>query len=335
MKNRKLHGNISRKMVFVISFLLSIMGIAGYFSFAAIIPTRIIVGAYTPTYGEFVNFQTKMGIKLDSFLWYSAITQNFDTNLGSLLAQNNQSLQLALEPRNPGYDAISQPAYSLKSITSGLHDAEIRSWAKQLKAYNRTVYLRPMSEMNGNWATWCGTVNGNQPADYVPAWKHMHDVFVSEGVTNVLWIWSVNNVSVPNTAANAISVYFPGDKYVDYVGIGGYNWNTPWISFKDVFQDSYTKVTSLSTKGVVITETAAPEDLRKPAWIADMATTVKSSFPRVTQVYWFSANKEQDWRIDSSTSSMNAFVSAVTKLHGLVISIPKIGPSLLPPKKAL
>lgn len=37
-----------------------------------------------------------------------------------------------------------------------------------------------MCEMNGGWSSWSGTANGNTPADFIPAWRYMHDIFIEE-----------------------------------------------------------------------------------------------------------------------------------------------------------
>ena len=70
-------------------------------------------------------------------------------------------------------------------------------------------------EMNGDWYGWSG-----QPAAYVAAWRHVVSVFRGEGAANVKWVWSpnVDNGDYP------FARYFPGDSWVDYVALDGYNW---------------------------------------------------------------------------------------------------------------
>ena len=46
--------------------------------------------------------------------------------------------------------------------------------------------------MNGNWFAWMEGVNGNQPGEYVAAWRHVHDIFTAVGATNVSWVWCPN-----------------------------------------------------------------------------------------------------------------------------------------------
>jgi hypothetical protein len=207
----------------------------------------------------------------------------------------------------------SQPAYSLSAICAGAYDAFLLRWATAAKAYGGQVWLRPEPEMNGDWSPWCGTVNGNTPAQFVAAWKHIYNIFSAAGASNVKFVWSPNATSVPNTRANAISAYWPGDAYVDYIGIDGYNWGrtatTKWTSFSGVFGAAYATVTSLSSsKPIVLTEIGCSETGgSKAAWITDMFRVIPASFPRIAGLVWFDANKEADWRIESSAASLAAF----------------------------
>ena len=87
-------------------------------------------------------------------------------------------------------DQANQPQYSLARIASGAYDADLRRIALVIAALHSPVYLRFAHEMNGNWYPWGSDVNGNQPADYVRAWRHVHGVFVAAGAVNAQWVWS-------------------------------------------------------------------------------------------------------------------------------------------------
>ena len=40
---------------------------------------------------------------------------------------------------------------------------------------------------------------------------------------NVLWVWNPNEKSFPNFTWNAMELYYPGNEYVDIIGLTGYN----------------------------------------------------------------------------------------------------------------
>jgi len=206
----------------------------------------------------------------------------------------------------------------LSAITNGSKDAYIKKFADDAKSYGGTVYLRPFHEMNGDWYPWGGTVGSNSASKLVSAWKHVHDIFAAEGATNVKFVWCVNNDNCPNTSANSVTGYWPGDAYVDYATLDGYNAGTTqswskWRSFADIFASSYKTVAALTAKPMFIAETSSVEQGgSKAAWIHDMFAAIPTKLPRLTGVCWFDANLSYDWRLDSSAASAAAFKTAMT-----------------------
>jgi len=207
------------------------------------------------------------------------------------------------------------------TITNGSKDAYLNAFADAARNYGGEVWLRPFHEMNSNWYPWAGATAGNSAPQVVAAWKHVKDVFAARGATNVKFVWCVNNESVPNTAANAIGAYWPGDAYVDLLSIDGYNFGTSaswstWRSFSSVIGASYATVTALSSKQLFLAETGCVEQGgNKAAWITDMFAKIKTTYPRINGVCWFNVNDPSantDWRIDSSPASLAAFNAAVS-----------------------
>lgn len=81
------------------------------------------------------------------------------------------------------------------------------------------VLWRPFPEFNGDWFWWGAAPDG---ADYVALWRHMHDYLVgTKKLDNLIWIWAATRESGP--WVQPIDKYYPGDAYVDIVGIDIYN----------------------------------------------------------------------------------------------------------------
>lgn len=274
-----------------------------------------------PSVGDLHNFESTIGRQADIFLWYESIGESFYADTFRPMAQEGRIIQLAWEPHDFSRPATNQPEYRLERITAGYLDNDVRRWARELKSFGYTIYFRPMCEMNGDWVTWGGTVNGNTPDDYIPAWRRIHDIFVQEGATNVKFVWSPNRDGDTASAINTFNTYYPGDAYVDFLSINGYNWgrlyNTPdwtsqWQRFEQVFGPSYDAFTARSNKPVMIAETATTEvGGDKAAWITDMFARLPVRFPRIMAVTWFNINKETDWRVESSPASLNAFRNTI------------------------
>ena len=99
--------------------------------------------------------------------------------------------------------------------------------------------------------------NGNDPSQYVLAWRHVHDIFTAVEATNVIWVWSPNIIW--NTFTDLASLY-PGNSYVDWIGLSGY-YGTPgklsYQSFNDVFGPTIADLRTFTGQPLVITETGA------------------------------------------------------------------------------
>lgn len=190
-------------------------------------------------------------------------------------------------------------------IVSGKLDATISARADEAARLGQKFFLDFAAEMNEDegWG-------GHDPAKYIAAWRHIHDVFVAHGATNVVWAWCPN-VTDSDGAPPAMD-YYPGDAYVDWVGVDGYNWGTSdpdfgWQSFHDVFADIYPQLAATG-KPIIIGEMASDEvGGSKAQWIDDVIPTLKNDFPQIKAVVWFDIDKERHWEINSSPESLAAY----------------------------
>lgn len=197
-------------------------------------------------------------------------------------------------------------------ILNGSADGNIRSVAKKLKGMKRPILLRYGWEMNGNWFEWGGPKNGNNPAGFVQCWKRIHDIFDEVGATNIAWVWSPNWNSGPNVSWNKMQKYYPGDDYVDWVGVSGYN------LYKESPSTLFSPVTKAygSKKPIIFTETAAIDfgSGSKAAWIKKMHSWVEAN-KAVGGVVWFDTDTqpgvEHNFRPDTESSALAAYKTMV------------------------
>lgn len=216
-------------------------------------------------------------------------------------------------PCRDGSLGSEQPEYALRRITGGAFDPYLKRWAADAAAWGQPLMLRFAPEMNGSWNSWSAGVNGNRARDFVLAWRHVHDLFAEAGASNVEWVWSPN-VVMPGSPS--LPSLYPGDRYVDWIGLDGYNWGTTragsrWQSFGDVFGPTLRAVRALTQRPLMLSEVGSAEaGGSKAAWVADFFRQLRRN-PDILAFVWFNFDKEADWRIDSSSSSRHAFVAGV------------------------
>jgi beta-mannanase len=219
------------------------------------------------------------------------------------------------EPWTPGAGR-DQPAYRLAQIPLGTYDTYIQRWATEFKKWGKPALVRFAHEMNGRWYPWAAGVNGNSSDDYRNAWRHVRNVFIAEGATNVGWVWCPN---VGFDGSTPLDSLYPGDAHVDWVGVDGYNWGTRaaqgqgWQTFLEVFDDTLATLRTLAPgKPLMIAETGcSPDGGNKAAWLRRaLYSELPLQFPEVRALVWFNANKEEQWRFDTDPSSLRAFRAA-------------------------
>jgi len=203
----------------------------------------------------------------------------------------------------------------LTAINNGEWDAVFRRWAVAAKAEGGRVLLRFGFEMNGDWFTW-----SLRPKEFIAAWRRAHRIMRTEvGAKNIEWVWSPNAVSIPRKPENGIHEYYPGDDFVDWVGVDGYNFGKDhdkwheWESFETVFDHVLKEfAVRYPKKPVMIAETGAAPGTgeQRERWIRDAHAYLERR-TQVKALVWFHYDKrrenEPDFRIDTTPASLRAF----------------------------
>lgn len=207
------------------------------------------------------------------------------------------------------WNATKREGIDYDGLLSGKYDRYIRDFANKLKKIENKVFLRFAHEMNGNWYPWSGTAIGKNK--YVAIYRYVKDTFNKMDVTNVEWVFSVNWEDVPKEN-NHFMLYYPGDVYVDYVGIDGYNWGdtqswSKWMSFRDIFEERYNEISSKLRKPVMITEfSSTGGGGNKTQWIRESMDAIKQ-MEGVKAFVLFNADKEVDWSFPGNEASGKEF----------------------------
>jgi hypothetical protein len=214
---------------------------------------------------------------------------------------------------------LSEPNFQLADVIEGKYDSYIREFATAAKNWGHPFFLRFNWEMNGNWFAWAEGANGNKTGESVAAWRHVHDIFTSVGATNATWVWCPN--VDPENQLRSLSSIYPGDAYVDWTGLDGYNWGTNptrpdrWRTFDQLYSSTYKKVTETiaPSKPMIIGEVGSTEyGGSKASWIKEMLNTVPTNYPKIHGLLWFEKYDDgMDWPIETSTGATSAFATGI------------------------
>lgn len=217
--------NTNRKLLLLLFFL-------GY---ASVFSQNPIPGKFAPTDGKtmliigqdltsvqgYVNsgqFPTPAGITMYTDL-YSMAGLNDITNYGAgdiglqeaMDRYPNSGLSIGFWMREEADGQGEDHPNGLTELVNGLHNDELDKFADFAMRNNpRPIYLRIGYEFDGPW-------NGYDQNRYKAGYRYIVDYLNGKGVTNVAYVWQ--SATWGENAPNIIDGYYPGDDYVDYVGL--------------------------------------------------------------------------------------------------------------------
>lgn len=231
---------------------------------------------------------------------------------------------IRLMPRSDFEDTKSDPVYSLQKIIDGKFDKELKKWAIGAKNYNEPLMVEFGTEMNGDWFPWSGAHNGKDPEKFKDAYIHIINIFKNEGADNITYVFHINYDSSPNEKWNTMSAYYPGDEYIDWIGLsiyGAQKSNDEWINITGLFDKAYNEMTGISrNKPLAVFEFGVVENDKKPEWIKTFFDLIKSGkYNRIKGISYWHSNWENDdgstshMRLDTSPESLNAYKDAIAE----------------------
>ena len=132
-------------------------------------------------------------------------------------------------------------------ILRGRYDTQFRKLAQDLKSYGHPVLFRLNNEMNTDWTSYCGMQTMLDPDVFIATWQRLYNIFIEEGVDNCIWVFNPIATSCPYSNWGDMLNYFPGEDYVQMIGLTSYQMNTGDVnnfpSFKTMYTELYDKNT--------------------------------------------------------------------------------------------
>jgi mannan endo-1,4-beta-mannosidase len=193
----------------------------------------------------------------------------------------------------------------LGQIAQGAFNSYVRHFARAVKSFGHQIVLSFGHEMNGTWYPW-GRLHAT-PQQFIGAWRHIHAIFARKHVTNVTWSWDPSHGGAP------ASEWWPGSRYVDWIGIDGYL--RPGQTYSGIFAQQLANIRSVTSRPVFIAETAVAPG-------PGQAHQIKGLFQGMLQdklmgLVWFDVNRLKAWRLEGRPPAVRAFRRSLT-LMGIV-----------------
>jgi mannan endo-1,4-beta-mannosidase len=214
------------------------------------------------------------------------------------------------------------PDFQLSDLANGAYDSYIREFAEEAREWGHPFFLRFDWEMNGDWFPWGAGANGNLPGDFIPAWQRVHDIFIQAGATNATWVWCPYAYA-GKPPLGSLASYYPGDAYVDWTCLDGYNWaqngvnSQPWHDFEEIFGHAYRTIVRkiAPTKPMVLAEMGSGGGPRaKATWMKDMFKQLRTKYRRIRGLIWFEqVDRGVQWPIESSGAATAAFRRGISQ----------------------
>jgi len=239
-----------------------------------------------------------------------------------------------LMPRSHYEQYQEENTYTMQNIIAGNFDSELRQWAREAKKDSVPLLIDFAVEMNGDWFSWSGTYNGkgnkeygdknyyDGPERYRDAYRHIINIFKEEEVNHITWIFHPDIYSSPYEEWNKAKYYYPGDDYIDWIGVSVYGPQNPeedyWETFSEILANRHESILEISqNKPLALLEFGVTDNHplgQKDEWLDNAFTTILDNdyldFSAIS--YWHETWEESDdvtasLRIDSSQESLEVF----------------------------
>jgi mannan endo-1,4-beta-mannosidase len=247
-----------------------------------------------PNFSPVTGFSKVAGEQPNVVGYFSGWVQPFDSAFAQELHKHDITPFVQIDPSFA----------SLSDIAAGDDDSYLQSYAESVKAFGHAVIIGFGQEMNATTNSWGYT--HTPAATFVAAWRHIWTVFHDAGAQNVIWLWTLQ-ADRPGTGP--ILAWWPGPKYVTWVGIDGFYYR-PSDTFRSTFAQTIRQVRAITPDPILLSETAVGP---KAGQFAGILNLFKGMIHyRTLGLVWFDVPQHngiyhQDWRIEDDSLADASF----------------------------
>ncbi|MGD0066683.1 MAG: glycosyl hydrolase [Streptosporangiaceae bacterium] len=257
------------------------------------------------TYQPVTGFTKIAGTQPNLVGYYSGWGEPFQTSFAKTVNRHGAATILQWDPT----------LASASKIAAGGYDSYLRSFADSVREFSKPVVIGFGHEMNAYWYSWG---YGNlPPSTFVAAWRHIVTLFRSQHADNVTWLWTLQ---ADERGTGPVSSWWPGAKYVTWIGIDGYYYG-PSETFFSIFGETIAQVRIFTGLPILLSEVAVGPEAGQARKIPDLFAGMRQY--GTLGLVWFDIAQHQgtyhqDWHIEDNPAAETAFrraASALTLAH--------------------
>lgn len=255
-------------------------------------------GIFEPSYAHFEFAELKameknFDTKFQAIVHYMDFTRtNPEQDVAPVLnqaARENRMVELTMQTTKEK-DGTCQ----VYRVLNGEYDKYLKNLSDLIRESDAVILLRVGNEMNGDWCDYSPVHLSRDPDLFVAFYRYIIDFFEKEGVAEqMIYVWNPNAENFPDYRFNDPRLTWPGDHYVDVVGMTAYNNGTyyPWEEWRDfdtLYKKVYENYIHEYEQPLMITEFASSSiGGDKPAWVKDMLSKIDKDYPRIRMAIWW------------------------------------------------
>ena len=191
-----------------------------------------------------------------------------------------------------------EPVYTLDNILAGQFDSDLQNWCVGARNFSTHLIVEYGTEVDTGSFPWSGSRNGggqldgygdpalpDGPERFRDAYRHIIQICRYAGAENITWVFHVvsdYDPEDPDNAWNRIDYYYPGDEWIDWIGISVYGVHTPMALYYEIFQINMDHIHPLilemaPDKPIIIAELGSAKNnpfLDQAEWTRDALTAI-------------------------------------------------------------
>jgi hypothetical protein len=262
---------------------------------------KMLWGLFHPdapsSFEGFKEIEDEVGFKFPLALCYTGIVEGEEVHprLGEALDNARREGKIPELTLQTVPEEKRKSGNMLYDILDGEYEVYIRDYARKAADFGAPVIFRPGNEMNGDWCNYSAVHISLDAEIYKAFYIYLFKIFEEEGADNVLWVWNPNSRPFPDFRWNDGICYYPGDEYVDIIGLTAYNTGTYyehelWQSFAELYDEVYYKTAAEFKQPLMITEFASSSiGGDKVAWVKEMFGII-GYYDRIRAAIWWSSS---------------------------------------------